>query len=126
MSSRSTLRHVGALARDRLHQALLVEGDERLAHRQPADAELLGDRVLVDALARLEPAREDRVADVGGDVLGEVAATTGPDVDRFGRHDSSIHVVLRSVNLSMACSDLSLPNPDCFTPPNGTVRSPSS
>ncbi len=74
----------------------------------------------------LEPSREDRVADVGGDVLGEVATTARPDVDRLGRHDSSIHVVLRSVNLSMACSDLSLPNPDCFTPPNGTVRSPSS
>jgi hypothetical protein len=39
---------------------------------------------------------------------------------------SSIHVVLSSVYLSKACSDLSRPMPDCLNPPNGTVMSSAS
>src|SRR5688572_4802848 len=38
----------------------------------------------------------------------------------------SIHVVLSSVYLSRACSDLSRPMPDCLKPPNGTVMSSAS
>ena len=34
-----------------------------------------------------------------------------------------IQVVFSSVYLSIACSDLSRPLPDCLTPPNGTVMS---
>ena len=40
--------------------------------------------------------------------------------------DRSIHVVLSSVYLSNACSDLSRPVPDCLKPPNGTVMSSAS
>ena len=39
---------------------------------------------------------------------------------------SSIHVVLSSVYLSKACSDLSRPMPDCLKPPKGTVMSSAS
>ena len=38
-------------------------------------------------------------------------------------HHKAIHAVFRSVNLSTACSDLSLPLPDCFMPVSGTVIS---
>ena len=41
-------------------------------------------------------------------------------------HDRSIQVVLSSVYLSKACSDLSRPMPDCLKPPNGTVMSSAS
>ena len=118
-------RHVGALAGDRLHESFAVQGDQGLAHREPADAQLVGDGVLVDALAGLQPPGEDRGAEVGRDLLGEVGPAPGGRQGGRG-HDSSIQVVLRSVNLSMAWSDLSLPKPDCLTPPKGTVRSPSS
>ena len=40
--------------------------------------------------------------------------------------EMSIHVVLSSVYLSKACSDLSRPVPDCLKPPNGTVMSSAS
>ena len=41
-------------------------------------------------------------------------------------HDRSIQVVLSSVYLSIACSDLSRPLPDCLKPPKGTVMSSAS
>ncbi len=40
--------------------------------------------------------------------------------------EMSIQVVLSSVYLSNACSDLSRPVPDCLNPPNGTVMSSAS
>src|SRR5262245_18132509 len=41
-------------------------------------------------------------------------------------HDRSTHVVLSSMYLSRACSDLSRPMPDCLKPPKGTVMSSAS
>ena len=44
----------------------------------------------------------------------------------IGAGHSATHVVLSSVYFSRACTDLSRPLPLCFTPPKGTVISPSS
>ena len=49
----------------------------------------------------------------------------GGDRDQGAGH-SWIQVVLSSVYFSRAWADLSRPLPDCFMPPKGTVRSPSS
>jgi hypothetical protein len=45
------------------HPALAIEGDERLAHRDAADPELLGDPVLGDTFTRAELAVEDPTPD---------------------------------------------------------------
>jgi hypothetical protein len=44
---------------------------EGLAHRSPADAELLGDAGLDEALTLREPSGEDLLADAIGDVFGQ-------------------------------------------------------
>jgi hypothetical protein len=51
------------------HPALAVEGDDRLAHGDAADAELRGDLVLRDTLPDAELALEDLPPDVVGDLL---------------------------------------------------------
>jgi hypothetical protein len=47
------------------HQALVGELEQGLAHRRPADPELAGDLVEVEAGAGLQPTGEDPVAQLG-------------------------------------------------------------
>ena len=95
----------GGHAHARIHQALPLEVDRaagRADHRDVDDAMQAG-----RAAGRFHVDERDR---------------------RIGRDVQlrSIHVVLSSVYLSKACSDLSRPMPDCLKPPNGTVMSSAS
>ena len=57
-----------------LDEAFGAQQLEGLAHRPPADAELLGDAGLDEALTLREPAGEDLLADAIGDVFGKELA----------------------------------------------------
>jgi biuret amidohydrolase len=61
--------HERAAVRLDHHPALAVQGDDRLADGDAADAQLGGDFVLGDPVAHLELALEDLSADVVGDLL---------------------------------------------------------
>jgi hypothetical protein len=63
-------RHPGALVGLLLDQALGGEHLQRLADREPAGAELLGDVLLADPLAGADASAEDGAAQVGGDAVG--------------------------------------------------------
>ena len=52
-----------AAVRRRLDEALGLEHEQRLANRRPADAELPRELLLLQALARLDPPVDDRLAD---------------------------------------------------------------
>jgi hypothetical protein len=59
--------HPGALVPLVLGEPLGLEDPQRLAHRQPAGTQPLGDLLLPDPLARADLAAEDRAAQVVGD-----------------------------------------------------------
>jgi hypothetical protein len=66
--------HEGATVRLEADPALAVEGDDRLADRDAADAQLLGDLVLAEAVALAELAVHDQLTDVTGDLVGAALA----------------------------------------------------
>ena len=59
-------------------EALGLEHEQRLAHRRPADPELAGELLLLQPLARLQPAVDDRLADQLGRGHARVAHETSP------------------------------------------------
>ena len=92
-SSRSRIRYITStscrssrgtrapLLRLVLGQPLCLQDAQRLAHRQPARAEALGDLLLPDPLARADVAGQDRLAQV---VRDPRAGRPRPVVDRVG------------------------------------------
>jgi hypothetical protein len=66
----------------------LIQGDQSFTHRKPGNPEILGNGVLVDSGARAHPTGKNRLANVIGDVVGEVAPPRYA-VDRILCHDSS-------------------------------------
>ena len=64
----------GAAIRARLDEAVGLEDEQRLAHRSAGDAELAGELLLLQPLARREPPIHDRLAD---DLDGHQACVLG-------------------------------------------------
>jgi hypothetical protein len=64
--------------RQHFDESLLIQGDQCLAHWQSADAKILCDLILIDAVTRLEITGNDHRTDVLGRILGQIAPTQGP------------------------------------------------
>ncbi len=77
----------GTTVRALFDQAFRFELPQALAHRDDADAEFSGERVLVDARARSEPTGQDGVADVIEDLVADRLdlARAGQGRDAHGR-----------------------------------------
>src|SRR5690606_12000231 len=80
----------------------------------------------VERLDRFGVLDPEGVDGARGAQFGVEPALPRRDADDGARHDSSIHVDLRSVNFSIAWRLLSRPKPEPLTPPKGMVMSPSS
>jgi hypothetical protein len=116
--------------------AVAVRGDVAAAGEQDTvEAGEPGGDVRIGLVGRVDGRRfaagppdgldERTGVDLGGEAQGGGGGgETGRDGDQWSH--SWIQVVLSSVYFSRACADLSRPLPDCFIPPKGTVRSPSS
>jgi hypothetical protein len=75
--------------REDLYQSVALEDPEGLADRAAADGEAVGEFLLVDPVARLQPAADDRVADDLCDLLGQ-RKCGGAGTGRPGEYRSGV------------------------------------
>ena len=86
--------HVAALLGLDLNQPLGLQAQQRIAHRRPADAELLGEARFRQLLAELQPVRDDQFADLIRGERGQGARAPDAIDDRRARRldsCSSLH-----------------------------------
>ena len=72
-------RHQGAPAGPHLHQALILQAPQCLAHRNDADLEHLGQLAQRELTARLQRARQDGPAQFGHDLVSDGPRFDGAD-----------------------------------------------